>query len=406
MKPAPQRTKLTKTVVDRLPAPTRGQAFYWDSALPCFGVRVSAGGVKSFVIQKRIQGREKRITLGKYGHLTLMQARKEAARLLGEIAVGRNPLAEKAQAKLRAVTLGEALEHYLTSRPLKARTIQGTRHTMGKCFSDWMKRPLTSITRDKVAARHKQLGTASKSHANLAMRYLRAVFNFAMADYTDNEGRPVIADNPVNRLSEARTWFRVERRRTVIKSHELKPWMQAVQRLENGAARDYFMLVLLTGLRRTEALNLRWQNVDLVANTLTVQDTKNHQAHTLPLSDYLTEMLAARLEDTYSEYVFSTSRGRLSNLRGPLAEVRSYAGISFSIHDLRRTFATVADSLDVPGYAVKALLNHKAANDVTAGYIVVDTERLRAPMQKITDFMLRAGGLWEGGEVVELRQYG
>ncbi|WP_240761724.1 tyrosine-type recombinase/integrase [Nitrosococcus wardiae] len=93
---------------------------------------------------------------------------------------------------------------------------------------------------------------------------------------------PGLTDNPVNRLSEARTWYWVERRRTVIKPHELNPWMQTVQKLENTAARDYLMLVLLTGLRRTEALELRWQDVDLKWQTLTVHDTKNRQAHTLP----------------------------------------------------------------------------------------------------------------------------
>ena len=61
----------------------------------------------------------------------------------------------------------------------------------------------------------------------------------------------------------------------------------------------------------------------------------------------------------------------------------------FCIHDLRRTFATTADSIDTPAYAVKALLNHKSASDVTAGYVVTDVERLRRPMQAITDFILK-----------------
>ncbi len=393
--------KLTKAAVDRLPIPEKGYTLHWDDALPGFGVRVTVSGVKAFVLQKRIRGREKRITLARYGVLTVDQARREAARLLGQIAVGRDPIAEKAREELKGITLGEAFENYLVSRPLKARTIQDMRRAM-EGFSDWMKRPMVGITRDMVAARHKKLGINSQARANLAMRYLRAVFNFAMAEYTDAQGRPVITDNPVNRLSEARTWYRVERRRTVIKPHELRPWMQAAQRLENSAARDYFMLVLLTGLRRTEAIELRWQDVDLKWRALTVHDTKNRQAHTLPLSDYLAAMLARRRAETTGVYVFETSRGRLSNLRYAMAEVEKKSGISFCIHDLRRTFATVADALDIPGYAVKALLNHKNSNDVTAGYIVVDVERLRGPMQKITDFMLKAGGVREGAEVVEL----
>ena len=58
------------------------------------------------------------------------------------------------------------------------------------------------------------------------------------------------------------------------------------------------------------------------------------------------------------------------------------------LHDLRRTFITIAESLDIPAYALKRLLNHKTANDVTAGYIITDVERLRRPMQQITDHIL------------------
>ena len=59
------------------------------------------------------------------------------------------------------------------------------------------------------------------------------------------------------------------------------------------------------------------------------------------------------------------------------------------LHDLRRTFITAAESLDISAYALKRLLNHKMSNDVTAGYIINDVERLRKPMQLITDHLLK-----------------
>lgn len=71
-----------------------------------------------------------------------------------------------------------------------------------------------------------------------------------------------------------------------------------------------------------------------------------------------------------------------------MAKVIASSGVSFTVHDLRRTFITVAESLDIPAYALKRLLNHKMMNDVTAGYIMLDIERLRAPMQMITDHLL------------------
>src|SRR5919109_952883 len=248
--------KLTKAVIDKLPAPGSGYALYRDDELPGFGVRITHAGVKSFFLEKRIHRKVKRLTLGRYGVLTAEQARKEAIKLLGKIASGGDPIADKAQTRLESITLGEAFEAYLTTRAsLKPLTVKDMRRAM-KGFEGWMKRPLLSLTRDMIARRHKELGAASQARANLAMRYLRAVFNFAMAEYTDAKGKPLLTDNPVKKLSQTRAWYRVDRRQTIIKPHQLGPWMQAVLSLDNELARDYFLLVLLTGLRRTEEFNL------------------------------------------------------------------------------------------------------------------------------------------------------
>ena len=78
------------------------------------------------------------------------------------------------------------------------------------------------------------------------------------------------------------------------------------------------------------------------------------------------------------------------------------SGVTFTLHDLRRTFITVAESLDIPAYALKRLLNHKMTQDVTAGYIVMDVERLRTPMQKITDHLLKLVGVKKTAEIVNI----
>jgi integrase len=72
------------------------------------------------------------------------------------------------------------------------------------------------------------------------------------------------------------------------------------------------------------------------------------------------------------------------------AKVIETTGISFSLHDLRRTFTTIAESLDIPAYALKRMLNHSDGSDVTAGYVVASVERLREPMQKVADYLTRA----------------
>lgn len=204
-------------------------------------------------------------------------------------------------------------------------------------------------------------------------------------------------------LSRTRSWYRIGRRQTVIQRHQLRSWFDAVAALENEGARDFFLLTVLTGLRRSEGLGLTWDRVDLEAGTLTITDTKAYRRHTLPLTDFLFELLARRKAETPLDcsWVFADARGRhLQNLRFALEQVESTSDVSFCVHDLRRTFATVAESLDIPAYALKRLLNHSTGSDVTAGYIIADVERLRAPMQKITDYFLKAGGLRESAAVL------
>lgn len=144
--------KLTKTTIDRLPTPDSGQVLYRDDTLKGFGLRVTAGA-KAFIVEKRIDGKVKRITLGKFGELTAEQARKEAAKLMGEIAQGRDPVAEKKEVELKAKTLGEVFHDYLEARKeLKPKTVADYSRALNLHFADWMKRPFTAITKDMVQA--------------------------------------------------------------------------------------------------------------------------------------------------------------------------------------------------------------------------------------------------------------
>lgn len=394
------QTKLTRTAMDNIRPPQKGYVLVWDSELPNFGIRITAGDSRSYIVQRRVLGKDRRITIGKAEVFTPEQARMQARKLLGHIAEGRDPNAERIASKAKGVTLREALSAYLEARQdLKPLTVADMHKAM-RGLTAWHAKPVNAISADMVARKHKELGQRSEARANLTMRYLRAILNFAAEKYTDASGASVLPINPVRKLSKTKSWYRVERRKTFIKPHELKPWMQAVLALESTGVRDYLMLTLLTGLRRSEGLGLLWADVDMQGRTLTVRDTKNHESHTLPLPDYLLDLLTARQKAAVGDYVFESPRGRLSNLRYGLDAVQKASGVDFCIHDLRRTFATAADALDVPAYAVKALLNHKTTGDVTAGYVQVTTERLRAPMQKIADYFLAAGGVRSSAEVL------
>jgi integrase len=386
--------RLTKSFIDHIEAPTdRDQAFYRDAQLKGFGVRITASGVKSFIVEKLIDSKVRRMTIGRYGEITVEQARREAQKLLGKIATGIDPRAEQKNAELQSLSLNEVFQDYLKARKtLKPRTLYDYKNVINRAFADWKNKPLLSITKDKVAKLHSSLGQEQgEAYANLAMRVLRALFNFAAGQYEDAQGHSLVTDNPVKRLSQTRAWYRVKRRQTYIKPHELAAWYQGVIKLENTTLRDYLLLVLFTGLRRNEAAALQWDYIDLQAKTLTIFDPKNHQDHVLPLSDFLYNLLAHRRETNGSKYVFpsASKEGHIVEPRKQTAKVKADSGVIFTIHDLRRTFITLAESLDISVYAVKRLINHKMTNDVTAGYIISDVERLRKPMQLITDQLLK-----------------
>lgn len=394
MKQTKNIVKLTKSFADKAQATTgKDQIFYRDSELKGFALRITANGTKSFVIEKIIGNKVRRITLGKYSDaLPVEKARKKAQVLLGQIADGIDPIAEKRATKMRSVTLKEVLDDYMQARKsLKPKTLYDYKRVLNIAFDNWKNKPLTSITKEMVAKQHKKLGQENgEAYANLAMRVLRALFNFAAGQYEDSQGRSLITDNPVKRLSQTRAWYRIERRQSFIKSHELADWYGGIQKLTNDTLRDYLLLILFTGLRRQEAAKLQWSQVDLKAKTLTIIDTKNREPHTLPLSDYLFNLFATRKQNTSSNYVFSGTGadGYIIEPRKQMAKVIDDTKIQFTVHDLRRTFITMAESLDIAAYALKRLLNHKMNGDVTAGYIMLDVERLRKPMQMITDHLL------------------
>jgi integrase len=393
--------RLTKTIVDKAPLPVgKDQIFYRDGELKGFALRVTSTGIKSFVVETLVNNKVRRMTLGKYGKLTVEEARKEAKSLLGKIARGHDPIAEKKAQRIKDITLQQAFTDYLYARKsLKATTILDYKRVLKQVMPDWLRKPLANLNKDLIARRHARHGeNNSKARANLAMRLLRAIFNFAINQYQTEGGIAVIAHNPVKFLSHARSWYRIERRKTIIKQHQLVDWYRGLMQLSefypiNFAEmwQDYFLLVLFTGMRRSEAASLRWNDVDLKSKAFALHDTKNRDTHTLPMSDFIYEVFLRRRNAAQGEFVFPARSevGHMQDPRKALLNVIKLSGIEFTIHDLRRTFITTAESLDISAYALKRLLNHKMNHDVTSGYLIIDVERLRKPMQQITDYLLK-----------------
>jgi len=379
---------IKKPVVEKLEIPEKGQVDYFDRNLKGFLLRVSPVS-KVYYAMARSNGKLVRVKIGSHGRFTPETARKEAIQILAGMQKGINPNIEKKVDEAKAITLREVLASYLKVRDLKATTRTSYEYTVTLYLADWLDRPLLSITKDQVEKKHRQITEEhGPTPANYAFRILRALFSYAEAKYEDAKGNPLIAVNPVKRLSQVRAWNRTNTRRDqFIRSEDLPAWWRSVQGLQNETARDYLTLLLLTGLRRQEGARLRWADINFKARTLTIPDPKNRHPHTLPLSDILLSLLERRKMGTDSLFVFpgGGAGGYIVEPKRALNTIRKESGVSFTIHDIRRTFTTIAEQI-VPVYTLKRLMNHATGGDVTAHhYVGTDEGTLRKHMQAVSD---------------------
>jgi integrase len=405
--------KLTKAFVEKIGFVDSGQIFYRDSELLGFGLRVGKTA-KVYFAESKLNGKTVRVSIARHNVVTVDDARSQAKTILAEISSGKNPHDVEKARKAKLITVAEVLESYIQTRGnLKPSTIQDYRHTFVAYLNDWQNKPIIEITKDMVEKKFRKISETSPSQANKTMRNFRAVMNYAIVKYEDNNGESFMRNNPVSRLTQLRAWHRNVRKNTLIKHYDLAPWYKAVMNLTNDSiapnrevVRDFLLLVLFTGLRRSEAARLTWNRVDLRDCTMIITDTKNHTDHTLPLTDFLHDLLTKRKAEAKTQYVFpnETNTGFMTDPKKQIYNVIKESGVSFTVHDLRRTFITIAESLDISAYSLKRLLNHKMANDVTAGYIITDVERLRAPMQKITNYILKCIGLKGTATIVPIQR--
>ena len=297
------------------------------------------------------------------------------------------PLAPKKED--RSVTLRECYESYVSLRTLRTSTRSGYDRVVMKYCADWLDRDLSSIADDEIVKKYISIRDISgQGQAALAMRVIKALNSYAHAKFhipERNIGKILriagIVSSPV-------------RKTRFLQKADLPKWYKAVAEMNRSVAertaRDIFLVGLFTGLRRSEIFTLKWADVDLPNKTLTVRNTKNHRDHTLPLPDVLVKLFRERKSETgKSEFVFPGKSGRTAvrDIDDSRLRIVRNSGVDFSLHDLRRTFATVATEIGVPPYLLKKLLNHRSG-DVTEGYVISTSEILRGPMKKVASRLM------------------
>lgn len=417
---AVKRHSLTQTFAKSARAPTDGrtQALYYDDRLHGFGLRVAAGGKRTYFAEAVVKGKNRRVSIGPSDLMTCEKARVVAMGKLNAMKVeGRDLLEDKrlalAEAELSAqagITISQALESRLESnKRLKASTKAIYRYELKTYLGDWLDLPLRHITREQVSAKHAEISKRSKSKADSAMKALATLYPYA------RRVLQLSIENPVTVLYDAKGWNGSTPRAAPITDGRLPQFSNAlVAAAAAGASAkqvvfaDLLWFILFTGLRRNEAAQLSWDRVDSIAGTITIEDTKNGQRHVLPLSPLLRTWLEDRREASGSPYVFpgtSASRyGHITGIAALLNNFRAAAGDGFgrfTPHDLRATFATVAERCNVNTYTLKRLLNHKPSDVTGVVYVQPSEDDLRDAMTRISARLMRT--LHPSSSVVALR---
>jgi integrase len=348
--------KLNDKSLRGLKAPSTGQIDYWDELLPGFGVRVGTTGRKSFFVGTRIRGKYCRITLKPpYPHLDLAAARTKARQIIADAQGGISPELKKRREEKG--TFGAIAEAFMTDYAHSHRSRDEMQRKIHVDLAEWRDRQITDITRSDIKELIRLKARTAPIAANRLVALISAIFNWALKE-------DLIEASPAMRID--RPGQETERERS-LSADEIKIVWEAFDKLGYPWG-PLFKMLLVTGQRRGEVAGMKWGEIAAEGWRLPGERAKKGKGHLVPLSTLAREILEGLPQ--IGELVFrshndtqlqgwSKTAKRLHKLCGPMEP--------WTLHDLRRTFATHLRSLGVDRLVVSKLLNHAEAG-VTKTY--------------------------------------
>jgi integrase len=356
--------RLNQRTVDSLELPSGKREFItFDETLPCFGLRIREGGSRIFVVQYKLGGRTRRMTLGSTAILRADKARATAIEILAKVKLGADPAGTKALAKVQAgETFAAVVKRYLLRQKarLRARSyVADERYLLGHCAS-FHPLGLNQIDRRAIAERLSEIAASGgPSAADRTRATLSAFFSWAMREGL-TDANPVIATN-VHRTAKSRE-------RVLTLPELVEVWHAAA--LVNPAYGTLIRLLILTGQRRNEIGALRWSEIDLGESliNLPAERSKNHLPHLIPLPAPAGALLEA--VPRCGDFVLGTTAtgfcsysGSKAALDARIAANRTAAGRepmpAWVVHDLRRSISThMGEQCGIAPHIVEAVLNH------------------------------------------------
>jgi len=373
-----RRRIINDTSIRGIKPPAAGTVDYFDDLTPGLSLRITAKDVRTWTVFYRDKNaRQKRLTLGRYPAVKLVDARELARDAQRSVAHGGDPVVERRAAR-DVLTFAKLAERYIDDHAKlnKKSWKEDERQLEADLLPRWKSRPAADISADDLLGiLNAKVRNGSPVAANRLRALVSRIFSFGAAQrLVPATANPVIGvKKPTKEASRDRVLTNDETRRIWDACDTQNPYVCA-----------WFRLRLITAQRGGELLQMRWQDIDQKSHFWSIpgEYVKNAHGHRVYLNELARKVLKTVPRDEKNVWVFPKSfmgdykhvgrRLAQSTRANILAKTKSTPGArdraDIRGHDLRRTAASLMASGGVPRFVISRILNHSEEKDITSVY--------------------------------------
>ena len=350
-----------------------------DDEVPGLVVKVYSTGRKTFFLDVLTDGKHDMFKIGIWPDLNVAMVRENARKMRTDLAQGKNPKAQKKE----GITLGEFFLVYMERHGSTKKSAKEYQSLYRQHLAQWKDHLLSGVTRNRIESLHKSVGKGTPVRANRLLGLLSSVFAQAIL-WGYHKG-----ENPCKGIRK----FKETSRDRFLSGEELGRFFEALDLTENPAFKDFILLSLFTGARKSNVLSMRWKDIDFERSVWKIPGelSKNGGPMQIPLGQDVLDILRRRRAETSSIFVLPGpgAKGHYMEPKRAWGTLLKRAKLEdLRIHDLRRSMGSWmtigGTSLPIVGKA----LGHKTSK-ATSIYARLNLDPVRAAMEQAVEAMNR-----------------